>query len=158
MFNGSGLKHIWEVISFGHYFDVFLVQPFQRFLCIMARFVIFVVFLDEFDHVGQTFGDINVSIDSVTVPMKGVETPASEIAHQTKTFGLNLPTALYFTTSGVFPTSSLQKLSIPVKVLCVHLKYISSSQSLFGHKHVCDEEIGIHKEFSRAGLAYTLEF
>jgi hypothetical protein len=30
-------------------------------------FVIFVVLLDEFDHFGQTFCDINVSIDSVTL-------------------------------------------------------------------------------------------
>jgi hypothetical protein len=43
-------------------------------------FIIFVVFFDEFDHFGQT--------------------PASEIAHQTKTFDSNLPTALYFTVSG----------------------------------------------------------
>jgi hypothetical protein len=56
--------------------------------------------------------------------MKGVETPASEIAYQTKTFGSNLPTALYFTASGVFSTSSVQKPLIPVKVLCENLKFV----------------------------------
>jgi hypothetical protein len=65
----------WRVNSFRHYFDVFLLQPFQRFLCILARcqigskdfFVIFVVLLDEFDHFGQIFGEINVSIESLTL-------------------------------------------------------------------------------------------
>jgi hypothetical protein len=61
MFNGLGLRNIWGIISFGNYFDVFLLQPLQRFLCI------FVVLLDEFEHFGQTVGDINVSIDSLTL-------------------------------------------------------------------------------------------
>jgi hypothetical protein len=91
-------------ISFGHYLDVFLFQPFQRFFCIMARcqigpkdcFVIFVLLLDEFDHFGPTFGDINVSIDSLTLdrcPSEGCR----------------------------------DKNFIPVKVLCENVKYFTSS-------------------------------
>jgi hypothetical protein len=49
--------------------------------------------LDEFDHFGQTFDDINVSIDNLSL---GVETPVSEIAHQTKNFGSNLPASFVF--------------------------------------------------------------
>jgi hypothetical protein len=64
-----------------------------------------VAILDEFDHIGKTFGDINVSIDNLSL---GVETPASEIAHQTKNLGSNLPTVLYFTASGVFSTFSIK--------------------------------------------------
>jgi hypothetical protein len=54
--------------------------------------------------------------------MKGVETPASEIAHQTKSFDSNLPTAWYFMASGEFSTTSVQKPSISVKVLCENVK------------------------------------
>jgi hypothetical protein len=62
VYNGSGLRHIWGVISFGHYFVVFLLQSRTK-----DCFVIFVVLFDEFDHFGLTFGDINVSIDSLTL-------------------------------------------------------------------------------------------
>jgi hypothetical protein len=71
----------------------------------------------------------------------------SEIAHQTKTFDSKLQTALYSTASAVFSTSFVQKPSIPVKVLCGNVKY-HQSQSI----------IGSNEEFSRAGLARTLEF
>jgi hypothetical protein len=79
----------------------------------------------------------------------------SEIAHQTKTIGSNLPTALYFTVSGVFSTSSVQKPSIPAKVLCENVKYFVQYNTIFGHKNVCEEEIDSNEEFSRAGLALT---
>jgi hypothetical protein len=85
-------------------------------------FVIFVVLLDELDHFKWTFGEINVRIDSMAVPLKGVGTPALDIAHQTEIFGLNLPTALYFTASGVLSTLSVQKPSIPVKKLSENVK------------------------------------
>jgi hypothetical protein len=66
--------------------------------------------LDEFEHFGQTFGDINVSLtlDSPYV-------------------GSNLPIALYVKVSGVFQTLSVPKPFIPVKVLCENVKYFSSS-------------------------------
>jgi hypothetical protein len=64
-----------EGLSRGILREGFLLKPFPRFLCIMARcqiglkdcFIIFVALLDEFDHFGQTFGDSNVSIDSLTL-------------------------------------------------------------------------------------------
>jgi hypothetical protein len=86
--------------------------------------VIFVVLFDEFDH-GQTLGDINVSL---TLDGLYEEAPASEIAHQSKTLDSNLPTALYFTVSGVFSRSCVHKPFIPVKVLCENVKY-------FHHNH-----------------------
>jgi hypothetical protein len=58
--------------------------------------------------------------------MKGVGTPASEVVHQIKLFGSNLLTALYFTASGVFSTTYVQKLFIPENV-----KYFSLSH----HNH-----------------------
>jgi hypothetical protein len=88
--------------SFGHFW-----QPFQRFLCIIARchvpkdyFVIF-SFLEKFYHFGQTFCEINVSFDSfnsLTVPC--METPVLN-THQTNSFGSILSAVLYFTASGV---------------------------------------------------------
>jgi hypothetical protein len=128
--------HLEEVIRFGHCFDVFLLQPFQRFLCIMARyqiglkkcFVIFVLLFDEFDHFAQTFGGIDIGIDSLIVPMKNVETPALEIAYHTKSYGSNLSTALYFTVSGVFSTSSIPKPLIPDMVMYENEKILLSIQ------------------------------
>jgi hypothetical protein len=49
--------------------------------------------------------------------------------------------------SGVFTTISVQKPFIPVKVLCENVKYFS----LFGHKNVCEEDIGSNEEFPQAG-------
>jgi hypothetical protein len=97
--------------------------------------VIFVVLLDEFDHFGQKLGDINVSL-TLTVTMKGV---ASEIAQQSKTFGSNLPTALYFTVSAVFSRSCVHKPFIPVKVLCENVKY-------FHHNHFLVTKISAKKK------------
>jgi hypothetical protein len=55
------------VISFGHHFDVSLLQPFQRWFFAKWHnvrsgqkivYVIFVVLFDEFDHFGQTLDSL----------------------------------------------------------------------------------------------------
>jgi hypothetical protein len=85
------------------------------------HFVIFVVFLDDFDHFGQTFGDINVSIDSLTLdsPCEECRDTSFGICTPNENFWLkNANSFVCFTASEVFSTSSVPKSSISIKVLC----------------------------------------
>jgi hypothetical protein len=77
-------------------------------------FVNFVVFFDAFDHFGRTFGDINVNFDSSTLECPNEGCRDTSFGDHTPNQLSNLPTALYFTASGVFSKSD---------VLCENVKY-----------------------------------
>jgi hypothetical protein len=93
------------------------LQPFSRFICIMARwqigpkdwFVFFVVLFDKFDHFGQTFGVINVSIDRLNLKSPKEERRDTSFKDRTPNqyFWLKLADSIVF--YGVFSNSSVQK-------------------------------------------------
>jgi hypothetical protein len=80
-------------------------------------FVNNVVLLDEFDHFGQTFDDINVNIDSLTFDRSYEGCRNTNFQPSNQKFWLKLAN------------------SYPFLSRCC-------SQSLFNYKNVCEEEIG----------------
>jgi hypothetical protein len=104
--------------------------------------VIFMVLLDEFDHFGQTFGDLNVSIDSLTLDsnFEGCRDTSFGDRSPRSIFNIICPETIHSCQGAVWKC----------KVLLI---IDQRSQSFFGHKNVCEEEIASNEEFSRDWLA-----
>jgi hypothetical protein len=92
-------------------------------------FVIFVVLLDDFGHLGQTFYDENVSIDSLTLdsPYEWFRDINFGDTHHTKTFGSKLQQLCILRHQESFQHHLSRNHPVKVKVLCENLKYFLTS-------------------------------